>query len=100
MDQQSLYEILGLESTASEQEIRAAYKAKIREEHPDKIGPKLNETCSNKAHLIIEAYKVLSTPPLKAQFDQELNGNFRQKNVIFHVHQNLISRPLLAFQLI
>lgn len=56
------YEILGVPSSASGEEIRAAYKARMTEYHPDKVahlGEELQEVAHRKAQEIQQAYQQL-----------------------------------------
>ncbi len=56
------YEILGVAASASEAEIRAAYKARMHEYHPDKVahlGKELQKVAHRKAVEIQQAYEQL-----------------------------------------
>lgn len=56
------YEILGIDSSASPEEIRAAYKARMHEYHPDKVahlGEELQKVAHRKAVEIQQAYEQL-----------------------------------------
>ena len=56
------YEILGIDSSASGEEIQAAYKARMREYHPDKVahlGEELQKVAHHKAVEIQQAYEQL-----------------------------------------
>jgi hypothetical protein len=50
--------LLGIEGEATEPQLRAAYRQRIRERHPDRAGP----GATIDAARIIEAYRVLSDP--------------------------------------
>lgn len=57
-----LYRTLGLEPFATPDEVRAAYKKKIREYHPDKVaglGDKLKEVAETESKAINTAYSML-----------------------------------------
>lgn len=58
-----LYEILGLEQTATDEEIKIAYRAAVKKAHPDHGGDP--EQFSKVQH----AYKVLRDKDLKKQYD-------------------------------
>lgn len=62
--QKSLYEILGVESTATKEEIKQAYRKKAKESHPDKGGNKEEMT-----NLSI-AYRILSNDAKRAKYDE------------------------------
>ena len=56
------YEILGIDSAASGEEIQAAYKARMHEYHPDKVahlGEELQNVAHRKAVEIQQAYEQL-----------------------------------------
>ena len=56
------YEILGIDSSASGEEIQAAYKARMHEYHPDKVthlGEELQKVAHRKAVEIQQAYEQL-----------------------------------------
>ena len=56
------YEILGLDCSASGEEIRAAYRARMQEYHPDKVahlGEELQKVAHRKAVEIQQAYEQL-----------------------------------------
>jgi DnaJ-class molecular chaperone len=62
------YQVLGISKTATEQEIRKAYRKLAAEYHPDrKPGDKVAET---KFKEIQNAYEVLGDPQKRAQFDR------------------------------
>jgi molecular chaperone DnaJ len=73
MESENYYTVLGLEPGCSEEQIRQAYKSKIRTHHPDKSTPSINGDV-HLAHKIIEAYTVLSQKDQREIYDQELKG--------------------------
>lgn len=61
------YRILGLDYTASEEEITAAYRIMAQRVHPDKGG-------SNQEFILIqEAYTILGNPLTRATYDRDLS---------------------------
>jgi len=64
IDNESLYATLGVSKSASQDEIKKAYRAKAREHHPDKGG---DEKVFKD---IQEAYDVLSDPEKKELYDE------------------------------
>ena len=56
------YEVLGLTPSATEDEIRQAYRKLMMQYHPDKVatlGPELRQTASEKSKAINEAYMII-----------------------------------------
>ncbi|MBV9953206.1 MAG: DnaJ domain-containing protein [Acidimicrobiia bacterium] len=58
MDRHEAAAVLGVHDTASTRQVRAAYRQRIREHHPDRAGPDATVDAAR----IIEAYEVMSAP--------------------------------------
>ncbi len=69
------YETLGVSKTASEEEIRSAFRKLARKYHPDVAKDK--KTAEEKFKQINEAYEVLSDPEKRKKYDQ-LGANWNQ----------------------
>ena len=69
-DKKNYYEILGVSKTASEEEIKAAYKKLVKQYHPD-LHPNDN-LAAEKFKEINEANEVLSDRQKRAAYDYEL----------------------------
>ncbi|KAF9586556.1 hypothetical protein BGW38_002313 [Lunasporangiospora selenospora] len=65
------YAVLNLSKSATEEEIKDAYKRLSRIFHPDKHNDQaLKEAAETKFHTINRAFEVLSTPHLRAAYDE------------------------------
>ena len=57
----SLYEVLGISKTATDEEIKRAYRVLAKKHHPDKTGSKDDSMFKS----IGQAYEILSNPDKK-----------------------------------
>jgi DnaJ-class molecular chaperone len=75
---ESLYDILGVAKTATDDEIRKAYRKLARKHHPD-VNPG-NKTAEDKFKRVSSAYEVLSDTKKRAAYDEfgedSLQGGF------------------------
>lgn len=70
------YETLGVAKTASEKEIKQAYRKLARQHHPDLHQGDAKAAAEEQFKLINEAYEVLGDPDKRAKYDQ-LGMNWR-----------------------
>jgi len=75
MDYKDYYKVLGVEKTASQADIKKAYRALAKKYHPDKN--KSDKGAEEKFKDISEAYEVLGDEEKRKQYDQ-LGSNWRQ----------------------
>ncbi len=75
MDYKDYYEVLGIQKTASEKEIKQAFRKLARKYHPD-VNPG-DRGAENKFKEINEAHEVLSDPEKRRKYDQ-LGANWKQ----------------------
>lgn len=68
MEKRDYYEVLGVSKTANDKEIKAAYRKKAIQYHPDKNPG--NKEAEDKFKEAAEAYEVLSNPEKRARYDQ------------------------------
>ncbi len=75
IDYLTYYEILEIDETASEEEIKKAFRILSKEYHPDKIPDhlsKLKQVAEEKFKQINEAYQILSNLEKRRQYDEKL----------------------------
>ncbi len=72
-DRRTFYEILEVESLASDDSIRAAFRRLARERHPDLFRGPERAAAEREFQAITEAYNVLSDPAQRARYDQGLS---------------------------
>lgn len=75
------YDILNVKRTASRAEIRSAYRRLARERHPDVNGG--TEDAARDFALLALAYRTLSDPRERAQFDAQLEGRRTNSSVLY-----------------
>lgn len=71
------YELLGLEPTANADAIKKAFRREIARYHPDKVihlGDEFQEMAATRAAELTVAYKTLTDPALRAEYDGNINA--------------------------
>ena len=68
--EKNYYKILGISRSASNKEIKKAYRELALKYHPDKVKAEDKEEAEKKFQDIGEAYEVLSDTELKAKYDR------------------------------
>lgn len=69
------YDLLGIQTDASSSEIRAAYRKKAREVHPDKVDKSMRESAEKTFREISAAYETLSDPQSRLRYDNSGIGS-------------------------
>lgn len=68
-EKRDYYEVLGVSKTATDEEIKSAYRKKAKQHHPD-ANPDNKEAAEEKFKEATEAYEVLSSPEKRQAYDQ------------------------------
>jgi curved DNA-binding protein CbpA len=69
------YQLLGVEATASADEIKRSFRREIARYHPDKVhhlGPEFQEIAATRAAELTEAYRVLADVESRRKYDEAL----------------------------
>ena len=74
------YDVLGLDKSASETDIKKSYRKLAREYHPDKVEDKDREEATKKFQKIGEAYEVLSDTEKRKIYDMYGKEGLQQQN--------------------
>src|SRR2546423_9558856 len=70
MKKKSYYEVLGVSENSSEEEIKKAYQKLALKWHPDRHPPEKKSEAEEKFKEVGQAYKVLSDPEKRRNYDQ------------------------------
>jgi Ca-activated chloride channel family protein len=65
------YTILGVQQTASTEEIKQAFRSLARQYHPDMQPGSASAAANKQFHALHEAYRVLTSAELRAKYDQQ-----------------------------
>jgi DnaJ-class molecular chaperone len=102
MNDDTYYAVLGVSETATELDIRSAYRNLLKKIHPDTVAtlsPDLKRLAEGATKDITEAYSVLSDASKRRQYDQTLTQ--RRRDAVGHptasdVHRGQPVRPQSA----
>lgn len=67
-----------MENDVNPQQLKAAYHQKLLSSHPDKTGEPNSQSAMSISN-IKEAYRVLSDPGQRKQYDEDLNSSFKKQ---------------------
>jgi curved DNA-binding protein CbpA len=97
MSDDTYYTVLGVSETATELEIKAAFRNLVKQIHPDTVStlsPELRHTAEDVTKEIIEAYSVLSDASERCEYDQKLGlGEHKLKSVRPPAARDVPPRP-------
>jgi DnaJ family protein A protein 5 len=81
------YEVLAVEQTATDDEIKKSYRKLALQFHPDKVRDSASvEEATEKFRTIQEAYEVLSNPQERAWYDRHRNSLLKgNRNTLWRI---------------
>ena len=77
------YDVLGVDRSASEEEIRDRFRKMARENHPDRVKGADKAEAERKFQTLTEALNVLTNPARRKQHDAELSVGFSKTSADF-----------------
>ena len=86
MESKNYYDILEVSVKASIQEITVAKNKLAKQYHPD-VNMRNGIDTTDKMQEILEAYRVLSDPAKRAEYDREIRGNRSSKMQTFNLYE-------------
>jgi curved DNA-binding protein CbpA len=92
------YEILGVERSASDEEIRDRFRKLARENHPDRYRGADKADAERKFQTLTEAVNVLTNPAKRKQHDSELTGAGRGPADFVQVAKAYLAKGVKAFK--
>lgn len=75
-DPKGYYRRLGVARTATPEELRAAFRERVKRYHPDHAGPAAD---SLRLRLVVEAWDVLGDPARRQAYDEEIRAGARRR---------------------
>jgi Tfp pilus assembly protein PilF len=93
------YEVLGVDRSASEQQIRERFRKLVRENHPDRYAGPDKAEAERKLQGLTEAANVLTNPARRKQHDAELSTGSSKAGADFaQVAKVYLSKGVKAFK--
>jgi len=92
------YEILGVERSASDEEIRDRFRRLARENHPDRYRGADKADAERKFQTLTEAVNVLTNPAKRKQHDAEITGGGKGPADFAQVAKAYLAKGVKAFK--
>ena len=78
----NFYELLGISETANQDQIKRAYRGAMKRTHPDRVAGDQRDAAENQAKLVNFAFRMLSNPQLRREYDVQLKANAVQDQIM------------------
>lgn len=92
------YETLGVERTATEEEIRDRFRKLAREQHPDRYRGPNKADAERRFQALTEAVNVLTNPVRRKQHDAELQSFAKPATDLVQVAKVYVSKGIKAYK--
>lgn len=93
------YDVLGVQRSASEEEIRERFRKLVRENHPDRYKGSDKADAERKFQALTEAHNVLTNPARRKQHDAELGAGLSKTTADFgQVAKVYLAKGVKAFK--
>ena len=76
------YKVLGVPYGATPREITRAYRAAMKRTHPDSVLPELRPKAEERAKELNQAYRVLSSPTRRLEYDRTIRAETVQDQIM------------------
>ena len=92
------YDVLGVDRSASEQQIRDRFRKLARENHPDRYADADKAEAERKFQVLTEAVNVLTNPTRRKQHDSEITTGIHKGADLATVGKAYLSKGVKAFK--
>lgn len=92
------YEVLGVDRSASEQQIRERFRKLARENHPDRYADADKSEAERKFQTLTEAVNVLTNPVKRKQHDAEISSGVNKSADLATVGKAYLGKGVKAFK--
>jgi Tfp pilus assembly protein PilF len=92
------YEVLGVERSATDQDIRERFRRLARENHPDRYRGDDKAEAERKFQTLTEAVNVLTNPVKRKQHDSELTGGVNKAADLVAVSKAYLAKGVKAYK--